>query len=236
MIEAILPPGVVSVDTREEWLDEPLFPAEELSLGNPVDKRRREFTTARACAHRALEQLDRPAVPIPSGSSGEPLWPDGVIGSITHCTGYRGCALAVATSFTAIGIDAEPHACLPGGVFGQIALHEESAWVRARTRSHPSVHWDRLLFSAKESLYKAWFPMSEHRPGFHDALITVDSRPNRFEARLLRPGPEVDGRHLGRLHGRWLIRDGLILTAVVIAPVPDQTAPASAACAATGRE
>jgi 4'-phosphopantetheinyl transferase EntD len=230
MIEAILPPGVVSVDTRGECLGEALFAAEQASLGDPVDKRRREFTTARVCAHRALEQLGRPAAPIPSGGDGEPCWPEGVVGSITHCAGYRGCALAEAASFAAIGIDAEPHAPLPAGVLDQIALREEMAWVRTCALSEPSVHWERLLFCAKESLYKAWFPLSEQRPGFHDALVTMDSRQGRFEARLLRAGPELGGKRLRTLHGRWSIRDGLILTAVTIASAScAQCAPASAA-------
>ncbi|WP_405845207.1 4'-phosphopantetheinyl transferase [Streptomyces platensis] len=70
-----------------------LFPEESQVIALAVDKRRREFTTARSCAREALRRLGHPTVPIPRGRSGAPLWPAGVVGSITHCQGYRSAAV-----------------------------------------------------------------------------------------------------------------------------------------------
>jgi 4'-phosphopantetheinyl transferase EntD len=55
---------------------------------------------------------------------------------------------------------------LPAGVLGAIALPEEQAWVARLLAVRPDTHWDRLLFSAKESVYKAWFPMTQSMARF----------------------------------------------------------------------
>lgn len=216
MIEEILPACVAAVDTREDLLDAALFPEEEQMLGRAVDKRRREFVTSRACARRALQQLGLPPVAIPAGARGEPRWPAGVVGSITHCAGYRACAAARAENLVTLGIDAEPGAPLPDGVLVEIASVEEREMLRELARLKPAVHWDRLLFSAKEAVYKAWFPLANRWLGFEDATVSVDPAASTFEARLLIAGPLVGAGRLRSLNGRFLVRDGLILTAVAL--------------------
>ena len=76
----------------------------------------------RTCARIALGRLGLPPAPLLSGPKREPLWPDGVVGSITHCDGYRAVAVARADQLASIGIDAEPHAELPAGILARIAL------------------------------------------------------------------------------------------------------------------
>lgn len=218
MIEAILPNAVTAVEAREDSADIVLFPAEEASLGQAVEKRRREFTTARACAREAFSRLGLPPSAVTNGERGEPRWPVGVVGSITHCDGYRACVIARSTDIATIGIDAEPHAALPEGVLSDIAGSQELSWLGDRRRDAPGVHWDRLLFSAKESVYKAWFPLARRWLGFEDAVVTVDVSAKTFAAQLLVPGPPLNGRRLTGFSGRWLICDGLVLTAIVLPP------------------
>jgi 4'-phosphopantetheinyl transferase EntD len=216
MIEDVLPDCVVAVDTREDWLDIVLSPDEEAAVGQAVDKRRREFVTARGCARQALQRLGLPPSSISVGARGEPCWPQGVVGSITHCAGYRACALARDTEVAAMGIDAEPHEGLPDGVLGEIAKANERVWLDEVMRAEPAVHWDRLVFSAKEAVYKAWFPLAKRWLGFEDAVVTVDAAQHVFRARLLVPGPRVDGCVLTTLEGSWLVRDGLVLTSITL--------------------
>jgi 4'-phosphopantetheinyl transferase EntD len=213
VIEEILPGAVVVEETLRE-LDVVLFPEEQAAVGGAVEKRRREFTTARACARGALAKLGLPLQAIPVGARGEPRWPAGVVGSITHCQGYRACALARRSDVLSIGIDAEPNEALPDGVLGEIAFAEELVWLRKQMRIEPGVSWDRLLFSAKESVYKAWFPLAGRWLGFEDATVSLDPSAGTFLARLLVRGPTVGGEPLRALHGRWLARDGLLLTAI----------------------
>src|SRR5579859_3618236 len=163
MIERLLPSIVATFETREDILDIELFPEEKRSMGRAVDKRRREFVTGRACARRALAQLGVGPVAVPSGARGEPLWPAGVVGSITHCQGYRACAVARMEEVASLGIDAEVNAPLPEGVLEQVTFGPERQ-LASQTGKLASqtggVFMDRLLFTAKEAVYKAWYPLA----------------------------------------------------------------------------
>lgn len=216
MLERILPEGVAVASTTEDVLDAPLFPEEEAALGRAVEKRRREFVTARACARRALDRLGLPGQAIPAGEKGEPLWPAGVVGSITHCAGYRACALASASELATIGVDAEVDEPLPDGLLPDVALPQERRLVLDLEAVAPEVSWDRLLFSIKESIYKAWFPLAGRWLGFEDAAVRIDRQRGTFLARLLVPGPSVGGAALEGFSGRWLAADGLLLAAIAL--------------------
>jgi 4'-phosphopantetheinyl transferase EntD len=83
------------------------------------------------------------------------------------------------------------------------------------------VHWDRLLFSAKESVYKAWYPLTGKWLDFFEADIELfaDDGPARsggLRAELLVPGPLVNGRRIQAFEGRWTVRRGLLATAVTV--------------------
>jgi 4'-phosphopantetheinyl transferase EntD len=169
VIEGILPACVVAVEARHDPTDVTLFPQEQIVIERAVEKRRLEFATARACAREALERLGISPVPIPTGERGEPRWPAGIVGSITHCDGYRACAAGSARDLLSVGIDAEPNMPLPDGLLTDIARPEELPWLGQFQLDCPDVRWDRLLFSAKESVYKAWYPLAKSWLGFEDA-------------------------------------------------------------------
>jgi 4'-phosphopantetheinyl transferase EntD len=216
VIEEILPACVAAVEAWHDCADAELFPEEEALLGRAVEKRRREFTTARMCARAALGRLGQPPASILTGERGEPLWPVGVVGSITHCDGYRACAVARLGEILTIGIDAEPNAALPDGLLGDIARPEELPSLRRLGAEHPHVHWDRLLFSAKESVYKAWFPLAKRWLGFEDATLTLDPSAGTFTARLLVEGPLLSRGPLHGFSGRWTVDEGIVATAIAV--------------------
>ena len=216
MIGDILLPQVAAEEAFGDLPGTVLFAEEEAVIAKAVDKRRREFTTARACARAALARLGLPATPILPGVRGAPQWPVGVVGSITHCDGYRACAVAHGSEIVTIGLDAEPHDRLPDGVLDAVSLGPERARIAELTATEPDVCWDRLLFCAKEAVYKAWFPLTGRWLGFEDACIDFDPDDRTFHARLLVPGPAVNGETLTGFTGRWLTGKGLIVTAIVI--------------------
>jgi 4'-phosphopantetheinyl transferase EntD len=218
MMGEILPPGVAVHEVFGDLPDVVLFPAEEAAIAKAVDKRRREFATARGCARAALATLGVPSVPIVPGARGAPQWPAGVVGSITHCAGYRACAAAHARDVMTIGLDAEPHDKLPDGVLDAISSAGERARLAELTAAVPAVCWDRLLFSAKESVYKAWFPLTGRWLGFEEAAVDFDPVQRTFAARLLVKGPMVNGTELTAFEGRWLVSNGLIAAAIAIVP------------------
>ncbi|WP_445527866.1 4'-phosphopantetheinyl transferase family protein [Streptomyces cyslabdanicus] len=223
MIEELLPDSVVAVEAYgDDGTDlAPLHPEEQALVTRAVAKRRREFAGVRACARVAMEKLGVPPQPVLPGERGAPIWPDGLTGSMTHCDGYRAAALVRTTDLASLGIDAEPHAPLPDGVQSTIALPAEERRLARLTALHPGVHWDRLLFSAKESVYKAWFPLTGKWLDFEEADVEVSTAAGAaphgvFRARLLVPGPLVGGRRLGHFDGRWTVGRGLVVTAVTV--------------------
>jgi len=226
VISEILPPRVAAA---EAFGDEPgglLFPQEQEAIARAVEKRRREFTTGRSCARAALAKLGLPPAAIPRGPRGAPQWPSGITGSITHCAGYRASAVAHVRDVASLGLDAEPNDRLPGDVLGAIAVAQEHAWLPELSAAAPGVSWDRLLFCAKEAVYKAWFPLTQRWLGFEQAAVTVEPDAGTFSASLLVPGPVLGGRPLTGFAGRWLVRDGLILAAIAV-PAGDTGGPAA---------
>ncbi|MDG4766883.1 4'-phosphopantetheinyl transferase superfamily protein [Solwaraspora sp. WMMD406] len=222
MIERLFPDTVVAREAFDDSVPVTLFPEEQALVDKAVDKRRREFGTARRCAHEALAELGFPATAVPSGPRREPRWPHGVVGSITHCAGYRAAVVARSTDLATVGIDAEPHEPLPSGVLNSIALPDETGWIEAHLASHPQVRWDRLLFCAKEAVYKAWYPLAQRWLGFEEAYVEMDPQTGGFTAKLLVDGPVLPGdRPLTGFSGRWLASDGLLIAAISVAADPD---------------
>jgi 4'-phosphopantetheinyl transferase EntD len=218
MIQAILPSDVVAAEALVdvEDVDAALAAEERPALARAVDCRRGEYATVRYCARQALTVLGVPPAPILSRRR-EPLWPDGVVGSMTHCEGYRAAAVGRVGELVAIGIDAEPNLSLPVGVLARVATLEERR--RLDNVAMPgSIARDRLLFSAKEAVYKAWFPLARRELAFKEAEIVVDAdgRRGRFAVSLLVRGPDVDGRELTQLSGLWRATSRHLLTAVVL--------------------
>ncbi|MGW8375232.1 4'-phosphopantetheinyl transferase superfamily protein [Streptomyces sp. ODS28] len=242
MLEELLPAPVAVRETFDPPVrsEGALYPEEEALLVRAVDKRRREFLGSRTCARRALAALGLPPAPVLPGATGAPSWPAGVVGSMTHRAGYCAAAVAHAAHVLSLGIDAEENAPLPRQVLETVAVEEERGWAVHGGRGS-AVHgdrgdhgdWDgrgdwggasdvcldRLLFSAKESVFKAWSPLTGAPLGFRE--VAVELSPPRepggagaFRARLRIAPPLVGGRELREFSGRWLARDGLLLTAV----------------------
>ncbi|MEU7042153.1 4'-phosphopantetheinyl transferase superfamily protein [Streptomyces varsoviensis] len=223
MLAEVLPAAAETAETFEDPADARLFPEEEALIAKAVDKRRREFTTARHCARQALARLGLPPAPLVHGERGAPTWPAGVVGSMTHCDGYRAAAVARRADIASLGIDAEPHGPLPEGVYESVTLPAERRHLGGLAALRPDVHWDRLLFSAKESVYKTWFPLTGAWLDFEEAHLEFEAASGgaargTFAARLLVSRDDPEGRALTGFQGRWLVRDGLVVTAIAYPP------------------
>ncbi|MFC4031374.1 4'-phosphopantetheinyl transferase [Streptomyces polygonati] len=245
MIEYLVPAAVRSRVVYGDALDRsPLYPEEAEAVARAVAKRRAEYAAGRACARAALAELGNAPGPIPRDTErGAPVWPKGFVGSITHTEGYRAAAVARDSDILTLGIDAEPHGPLPEGVLDVIlATPAERAALTAHTGRRPDIRWDRLLFSAKETVYKAWYPFHRRMLGFKEAelLFThdtgetsgggTDAAPGAvgpdggpddsrgtYTARLLIPGPLLaEGIGPAVFTGRWIVRNGYVATAIVV--------------------
>ncbi len=220
LLGGVLPAGIEDLAAAELYSDPrelaPL-PEEEPLIAKSVPKRRNEFITVRYCARQALVDLGADPVPILKGDKGEPCWPEGIVGSLTHCEGFRGAAVGRRGRVRSVGIDAEPHDVLPNGVLDAISLPAERGELAALPAG---VHWDRVLFCAKEATYKAWYPLTRRWLGFEDAHITFDidssGEAGTFTSEILIDPEALSGPPLTSLSGRWAVRNGIALTAIVL--------------------
>ncbi|WP_319455298.1 MULTISPECIES: 4'-phosphopantetheinyl transferase [unclassified Mycobacterium] len=217
MLSGVLPTVVATAELYDDPSDLAPLPEEEPLIARSVAKRRNEFVTVRYCAREALGELGVAPVPILKGDKGEPCWPDGIVGSLTHCEGFRGAVVGRRAEVRSVGIDAEPHGVLPKGVLGAISLPVERAELEALPGG---LHWDRILFCAKEATYKAWFPLTHRWLGFEDAHITFEvdgsGSAGTFRSKILIDPAAESGPPLTALAGRWTVRRGLALTAIAL--------------------
>ncbi|MEU5714212.1 4'-phosphopantetheinyl transferase superfamily protein [Streptomyces sp. NPDC020403] len=247
MIERLVPEGVARAEAFDDVLPRLPDPRELALLRGRPERVVRQFAAARACAHRCLDALGAPPGPLLRTAEGGPAWPAGVVGSVTHCAGYRGAVAARAEVWAALGLDAEPALPLPPGVLGLVASGRERRMVARLAAERPGIPWDRLLFSAKEAVYKAWHPATRRWIGTRavevaftaGGLLTAAVSPDRTPPPGVRhrradgfPAPTVTGAPgsggvAARYSGRWCAEDGLLLTAVAVpAGVPRPGAPA----------
>jgi 4'-phosphopantetheinyl transferase EntD len=206
MIERVLPDGVECAEHSGRPLPAPVLPDEEPGIANAVPARRAEYAAVRACARTALRRLGLDDASVPAGPDRAPVWPAGIVGSMTHCDGYRAAAVARAEAWSGIGIDAEVCAPLPPEVLDLVLNPGEQAML---ADADPARCLDRVLFSAKESVYKVWYPVTRAWLGFEDVDVRLGD--GAFVARL---GPAGLGTHV--LRGRWAVGEGLVVTAVAL--------------------
>ncbi len=160
-----------------------------------------------------IDHTDRP---ILADEHGAPVWPAGVVGSISHTAGWTGAVAARRGrhgGIASIGLDAEVAAPLPDGVLEVVATEAERTALAHLGRADTDVPWDAVLFAAKEATYKAWYPLTGvvlH----HEQVAVVLTADGRFRAEAR------DGIRMPcRVRGRWRAGPDVVLTLAVIAPV-----------------
>ncbi|NQU58110.1 MAG: 4'-phosphopantetheinyl transferase superfamily protein, partial [Rhodospirillales bacterium] len=186
------------------------------SVVKAVDKRKREFNTGRICAREALGKLGEPSVAIPVGPDRRPVWPPLVVGSITHCQGYCAAAVAWKHDIRALGIDAEPHQALHDGMLEMIASPQERACIYNLAREEPDIHWDRVLFSCKESVYKAVNSNCKLWLDFEDVEVFFQGTKGLFFARTSRQTSTLSSVPIEELVCKWSVVENVILTAAIL--------------------
>lgn len=209
----IFPPPVACAVGRAGHAP-PGSPEEEASLTRASAERIAEFRAGRACARAAVARLGTAARAILVGPRRAPVWPAGLVGSITHCPGIVAAAAAPARRIAALGLDAEPAVPLPDGV-GPLVLH---------AGEHGPGVAPTVVFSAKEAVFKALFPLTGAWIEPLDVVVRLDPDRGRFEV-----APAVDGspvaEMLARVEGRYALAQGFVLAGcwVVAADESDRT-------------
>ena len=205
-LRALLPPGVVLAGGPLARPDATLYPEEARAVAKSVAKRRREFIAGRAYARDALRALGIEGCAIPVGPGRAPVWPTGIVGSITHT--HDVCAAVVAHDHcvAGLGLDMESAEPLDPSLVPLVCLEPE---LRQRVSVEAPLRADlpKILFVIKESVYKLDYPLTGRALEFHDVAVTLGPEPGRFDARIL-AGPAIGGAH--NVQGRYGVAAGYI--------------------------
>ena len=214
LLEGLFPPKVRTAEIGIDAEAAGLFPEECRALAGAVERRRREFQAGRACARQAMRGLGIAPMAVPVGADRAPIWPAGVIGSISHNETRCAAALALTSDrFRAIGLDIEAAAPLDDAFTEEICTRREAAWLSRRPRVDRGLLL-KAIFSAKECTYKCQYPLTGQIFDFTTIDIDLDIAAGWFEATFAQ---DVSPFRSGdRLRGRVRLAQGHIVTAMII--------------------
>lgn len=211
--------------SRRNW--DALHPQERAYVSDAVLLRRAQFADARACARNALTDLtghDHADTVIGKGERGIPLFPRGTVGSLTHTTGFRAAVVARTDTLKSVGVDAEVAKPLPEGVSDAVLTARDMQHIDA-LQQHGQQHvrhhegdlqlfpaekiLETVVFSAKEALYKSWFPLARVFLDFSQADIELhhDGTLTAFVQHDVACGAVPL-----TIPGRWMVGSGYVVT------------------------
>jgi 4'-phosphopantetheinyl transferase EntD len=219
VIETLFPAPVVTLSATPEMWAGTLLPEEEACLSpRAIAKRRREFTAGRVCARAALERLGIRGFALVAGPDRSPVWPSGIVGSLSHCGDYCGVAIARRGEIAGVGFDVERARPLEGRVASIICTPPETRRFESEPGLPPGLG-AMLVFCAKESTYKCWHPITRTFLDFHDVEIDLAPEAGTFTARIVgtRGAAAAAGRRgLETLRGRFAWNDAYVFAGVTL--------------------
>lgn len=211
-----------SVSAIDATLDD-LLPDERSAVLRAVPKRQREFATGRRTARALLATLGHPGVAVARNEDRTARWPDGIVGTISHCDDLCAVAVARAGAIAGLGVDVEPDQPLDAALWSRICTpHEIESIVASRPTDSERGRAARLVFCAKEAFYKSVHARVGRVLGFHEVEIQVDRRTGRFECRL--EGTRTGVPDGTRFEGRFAHRDGYTLAGATLLTLLDEGA------------
>lgn len=210
---ALLPAPIVHVGGRIADFQETLHPAEASFVKGSVSRRVREFTAGRACARRALARLGHENVPVRMGQRREPLWPPGIVGSISHGGGYCIAAVCRHHDFAGIGVDIETANPLSASLMDLVCSPAERIWCEQQGSSLAGL-LGKFVFSIKESVFKCLYPVFREELEFADVRLDINLHDERYIAQVSRFALGSDSDVL--LTGRFACTPEIVMTSAVL--------------------
>jgi 4'-phosphopantetheinyl transferase EntD len=207
-LKKLLPAQVETILSTQAPAKEPFMPdVERAAMVSMHPKRRSEFMHGRICAREALAALGLPEQTIPVGANREPVWPADVIGSISHCGSVAAAVTARGEYLGGLGIDLELAEPLDSEVLRLICLPFEQTWLE---QTDDPLQFAKLIFSAKESIFKCIWPTLRHFVDFQDIGICIDINAGTFAP--VQWANNLPATVIRSITGRYLLQDGWILT------------------------
>jgi 4'-phosphopantetheinyl transferase EntD len=189
-----------------------LLKAEQEAVVGAAKTRVEQYTAGRVCSRIALGRFGVAATtPILRGEDRAPIWPQGMVGSISHTDSWCAAAVARAAEVRSIGIDLELATPLKESLWRRVCTPKERDWLHELPAAGLT---GKILFSAKEAVYKCQYPITNKFLGFHAVEIELGDGSFRAifqqEAGEFKPGDVM--------LGRYLVEEGLVATACELAP------------------
>jgi len=198
-------------------LDFRLLPEEQAIAESFSSKQRRgEFTLGRICAHGALSTFGLESEPIlRNPETREPCWPDSVWGSITHSAGFAAVAVGLKKEIKGVGIDLESFSrSVDFNIRRHVCVDSELEWLESLPTKQANRAL-RIIFSAKESIFKCLYPGTKTYLTFKDAAVSVNETENNFSFIIFKSFPDIIQQGFPH-HGRYTEMDEMLLTSVYI--------------------
>jgi len=212
-LASVLPRGFATAVCVGSPSPEPLFPGEAALVSAAVDRRRIEFARGRSCARHAMALLGAPAAPILATPQRAPIWPAGLVGSISHASEHCCAAIGWSDNWAAVGVDVEDLQPIDSDVERNILSPAERSALERLDRRIP---WACVVFSIKEAMYKLWNPLMTCWLDFRDAVVRLDPDARRFELSVIgQPAPSIPPA-LRRIEGRFDIVGLHVVSAVAL--------------------
>lgn len=188
-LAGLFPEGATACELREPAGADLLLPAEAAGMGRCAPQRIQDFTGGRLCARLALSEFGIEGFALAVGKDRQVVWPEGMVGSITHTTGLCAAAVAERRKFAALGLDSEVVGDVRRNVWPRICGTAEIEWLE-RLPPQEQAAGAAVIFAAKEAFYKCQYPLAGERPGFHDVEVLAPQEREWRQCRgglLLRP-------------------------------------------------
>ena len=207
LFRRLLGPKVATEEVDPHTVQGGLLKAEEALVDGAAKTRIEQFTAGRVCSRIALGRLGVAATtPILRGEDRVPIWPPGFIGSISHTDTWCAAAVARTEDIRSLGIDLESSTPLKEALLKRVCTPKEREWLHELPA--PGVT-GKIVFSAKEAVYKCQYPLSNRFLGFQ--AVEVELGDDSFEAVFQQ---EAGGFQPGDvISGRYLVEEGLVATA-----------------------
>jgi len=166
---------------------EELLPNEKLLTTNFAEKRIKDFSTGRYCARKAMEHIGYESSEILMGANKQPVWPNGLVGSISHTVALTGAIVGFSSQIKAIGLDIENIGKINSDMWPLLYTENEQIFLNSLPPGQVSVY-TTLFFSFKESFYKMQYPLTNTFLEFND--VEISGLGDQFTIKVLKQFPE----------------------------------------------
>lgn len=214
-IQNIVPPDVTVAAGPILSNQGSLFADEYDAIARAVLGRRQEFTAGRSYARAALRRIGCADQAIRSAADRRPLWPLGFVGSISHTRDVCGAIVAKSSRYLGLGLDIESNEPLEPDLYNLIGSRGDIRPLSPPIETELGlVDQAKLIFSAKESVFKACNPVNGRWLDFHEVYVELNCQRQTFVATLASGYPLLSG--IESLTGHWAVLEKHVVTAICV--------------------